>query len=77
MKVWIWPLNWYFRVRELERENAALRAMNFEMERRLHTQVLMEASLSNMYTQSLIAMAANYEVAYRGNAQRRSAEGKS
>lgn len=72
MKVWIWPLNWYFRVRELERENATLRAINLEMERRLRTQVMMETSLTSMYTQSLLAMAANYEAAYRGNAQRRS-----
>ncbi len=24
-RTWIWPLSWYFRIRELEIENAALR----------------------------------------------------
>lgn len=24
-RIWIWPLSWYFRIRELEAENAALR----------------------------------------------------
>jgi len=60
MKVWVWPFNWYCRFRELERENAALRQMNREMELRLRAQTVAETAMMVAYTSSLIAIAETY-----------------
>lgn len=61
MKVWLWPFNWYCRIRDLERQNAALRAINSEMESRLRAQMMVDNSMFASYNASLMAMASQYE----------------
>lgn len=50
---WIWPFNWYWRIRELERELAAIKAAYLELDHKYHA-----SAFSYSATQAMLISAA-------------------
>lgn len=58
---WIWPLSWYWRIQQLEADNARLTAQNRELDGRLRAAAIQQASLLAVYTSSLASVSAMVE----------------
>jgi hypothetical protein len=58
---WIWPLSWYFRIRELEREVALLRAVALELQGKLTAAYIEQSCLASTYSSAMASMASIYE----------------
>lgn len=56
-KTWIWPLSWYFRIRELEAENAALRLAYKDLDARFRAEAIANTIHNTAMTSMLISMA--------------------
>lgn len=55
---WIWPINWYWRVRQLEAENELLRAQNRKLDSNLRALAIQQASLAALYSSSMASVVA-------------------
>lgn len=58
---WIWPISWYWRIRQLKAENELLRAQNRKLDALLRAAAIKQASLATAYTCSLASVAAMVE----------------
>lgn len=56
---WVWPLSWYFRIRELERQLVAERAMNHKLEMSLRAANIQNTMLVSTYSAAVTSMAAS------------------
>jgi hypothetical protein len=57
MKIWVWPINWYQRIRELEAEVAALRAQNTKLDAMFRASAIHETALTSAYVASVSGLA--------------------
>lgn len=58
MRTWIWPFNWYVRIRELEAKVAELDARNRKLDAALRIAAIQQASLISAYSASMASVAA-------------------
>ncbi len=54
-KTWIWPLSWYFRLRELEAENAALRLAYKDLDAKFRAEAIANSIHNTAMASALIA----------------------
>jgi len=57
---WVWPLNWHFRIRELERQLATERAMNRQLELSPRAANLQNTMITSTYSAALMSIAGTY-----------------
>lgn len=57
MKTWVWPFNWYCRIRELESEVAALQTQNRKLDLLVRSAALQQTSLASAYVASASSLA--------------------
>lgn len=57
MKTWIWPLSWYFRIRQLERERDAWKAVAEKWEREVRGAYFAQTSMAVAYSNAMASMA--------------------
>jgi hypothetical protein len=55
---WIWPISWYWRIRQLEAHNELLRAQNRKLNAQLRAAAIQQSSLASVYTSALASVAA-------------------
>lgn len=58
-RTWLWPLSWYFRIKHLEAEVAALREINRKLNAQMRAQAIAEAAMTAAYMSALASMAAD------------------
>lgn len=49
MKTWVWPFNWYCRIRDLEAEVRLLKSENSALESRLRAQAISQTGMTAAY----------------------------
>lgn len=58
---WIWPISWYWRIRELEAQVATLKVRERELEARIRAQAIAQTSMIATYTAAVASIAATVE----------------
>jgi hypothetical protein len=58
-RTWVWPLNWHYRIRQLEAEVSALKVINRDLNDKLLKQAIGESMLSAAYLSAVTAMASS------------------
>jgi hypothetical protein len=57
MKTWLWPINWYLRIRQLEAEVACLQHKNRELDAALRAAAISQTLLTSTYVSAVSAIA--------------------
>lgn len=57
-RTWLWPLSWYFRIKHLEAEVAALRELNRKLDAQMRAQAIAETAMTAAYMSALTSMLA-------------------
>jgi hypothetical protein len=65
MKTWLWPLTWYYRIKELETLVELLKIKNREIDATMRAQAVSSAAVYTTYVASMTSMAADYEKDYQ------------
>jgi hypothetical protein len=63
-KTWIWPISWYFRIRELEAENAALRIAYKDLDAKFRAEMIANTMHNTAMMSAMMAMAADEQRRY-------------
>ena len=56
---WIWPINWYLRIRQLESEVAHLQRKNLELDAALRAAAISQTALTSTYVSAVAAMSSH------------------
>lgn len=58
-RTWIWPLSWYFRIRELEAENCALRLAYKDLDAKFRAEAIANTAHSMAMLSAMNSMLAD------------------
>ena len=60
-RTWLWPLSWYFRIKRLEAEVAALKEMNRKLDAQMRAEAIANTCVTSAYIASLMSMTADLQ----------------
>lgn len=64
MKTWLWPLSWYYRIKELELHVELLKIKNKELDAAMRAEAISHTAMTATYVSMMNSMAADYERQY-------------
>lgn len=58
---WLWPISWYWRIRDLQEQVAALKARKRELEAQVRAQAIEQIAMMATYTAAVASITATIE----------------